>query len=220
MADTLKPCPFPHDVKRGVFLETDTEDAFFIRGACSDCGCSGPYTSIDGEFPSEAERVEATRLWNTRTIAADTLIPAIKAIAAVVDDYEADGYSDRYNDDEALLGRVQWKSGNYPDLPPRVTWGQLKAIRDAARTIDDAPDARVDVERTIIDAIEAQFDIHAMDPEDWAEMISAISAALQPMREVEAMLVEHARKHIGRADDCGRLAQAVVSALAPKERSE
>jgi hypothetical protein len=35
-----------------------------------------------------------------------------------------------------------------------------------------------EVERKIIDAIEAKFDIHAMDPEDWAEMSCAISAAL------------------------------------------
>lgn len=36
-------------------------------------------------------------------------------------------------------------------------------------------------ERAIIDAIEAQFDIHAMDPEDWAEMSVAINHAIQAM---------------------------------------
>jgi hypothetical protein len=33
-------------------------------------------------------------------------------------------------------------------------------------------------ERRIIDAIESQFDIHAMEPEDWAEMWVAIRRAL------------------------------------------
>jgi hypothetical protein len=38
---------------------------------------------------------------------------------------------------------------------------------------------RIDrAERQVIDAIEAQFDIHAMDPEDFAEMWVAISKAL------------------------------------------
>jgi hypothetical protein len=64
---TLKPCPFPHEVKRGVFLEIDTEDFGFARGACSDCGCAGPYVTLDScARVTEAERAEATRLWNTR----------------------------------------------------------------------------------------------------------------------------------------------------------
>lgn len=42
------------------------------------------------------------------------------------------------------------------------------------------------VEREIMDAIEAQFDIHAMDPEDFAEMWTAIGRAL----EKRATLVE------------------------------
>jgi hypothetical protein len=59
-----------------------------------------------------------------------------------------------------------------------------EAIRDAQTLLgNDAalntePARSGEVERKIIDAIEAQFDIHAMEPEDWAEMHNAIRAAL------------------------------------------
>jgi hypothetical protein len=63
----LKPCPFPHEVRRGVFLEVDTEDFGFVRGACSDCGAAGPFVDIAGRrVPTEEQEQEAARLWNTR----------------------------------------------------------------------------------------------------------------------------------------------------------
>jgi hypothetical protein len=65
--EELLPCPFPHETKRGVFLEIDTEDFGFARIACSDCGCAGPYVTLDScEKATAAERAEAARLWNTR----------------------------------------------------------------------------------------------------------------------------------------------------------
>ncbi len=65
--DKLLACPFPHEAKRGVFLEIDMDDFGFVRGACSDCGCAGPYvTLVSCEKVTDAERAEATRLWNTR----------------------------------------------------------------------------------------------------------------------------------------------------------
>ena len=66
MTDDLKPCPFPHQVKRGVFLEIDTEDFGFVRGACSDCGAAGPFVSIAFEAPTDPDKQEAARLWNER----------------------------------------------------------------------------------------------------------------------------------------------------------
>jgi hypothetical protein len=78
-SEVLKACPFPHEVKRGVFLEIDTVDFCFVRGACSDCGCAGPYVTLDScERVTDAERDEAARLWNTRT-------PAVATDEGVVD---------------------------------------------------------------------------------------------------------------------------------------
>jgi len=98
---------------------------------------------------------------------------------------------------------------------------------NAARTIDDAPDARPDVVEKVATILAPHLRMSVgPNPDcddqarghDYAMSVARQAiAALQPMREVGAMLVEHARKHIGRADDCGRLAQAVVAALAPKE---
>ena len=65
----LEPCPFPHDVKLGVFLEIDTEDFGFVRAACSDCGCAGPYVTLDNlEGATEDEKHHAATLWNTRAM--------------------------------------------------------------------------------------------------------------------------------------------------------
>lgn len=69
----LVACPFPHEVKRGVFLEVDTEDFGFVRGACSDCGCAGPFVTLaNRERPTKAERAEAVKLWNRHTPSPDT----------------------------------------------------------------------------------------------------------------------------------------------------
>ena len=57
------------------------------------------------------------------------------------------------------------------------------------------------VERQIIDAIEAQFDIHSMDPEDWAEMSCAISNALKPVASLNAQL-ERMREALDEAKQC------------------
>lgn len=62
----LEPCPFPHEKKRGPFVEIDTEDFGFVRVSCSDCGCAGPYVTIRGDKPTKAETAEAVRKWNSR----------------------------------------------------------------------------------------------------------------------------------------------------------
>jgi hypothetical protein len=65
--DNLLPCPFPHEAKRGVFLEIDTDDFGFVRGACSDCGAAGPYVTLDSlEGATDDEKHQAVTLWNTR----------------------------------------------------------------------------------------------------------------------------------------------------------
>lgn len=48
-------------------------------------------------------------------------------------------------------------------------------------------------ERTIIDAIEEQFDIHALEPEDWAELANSIRAALSTL--------QHPKPTSGQADE-------------------
>lgn len=63
----LKPCPFPHEVKRGIFLEIDTVGFGFARVSCSDCGCAGPYVTLDDhQQATDAEKAEAARIWNQR----------------------------------------------------------------------------------------------------------------------------------------------------------
>jgi hypothetical protein len=74
----LDACPFPHEVKRGVFLEIDTEDFGFVRGACSDCGCAGPYVTLASEKASDAEKAEAALLWNRRpTVVTDDVVERV-----------------------------------------------------------------------------------------------------------------------------------------------
>jgi hypothetical protein len=64
----LLACPFPHEAKRGVFLEIDTEDFGFVRGACGDCGAAGPFVCIAGQLrPTRTQKQKATDLWNRRT---------------------------------------------------------------------------------------------------------------------------------------------------------
>jgi hypothetical protein len=64
----LLPCPFPHEVKRGVFVEVDTVDFGFARVSCSDCGCAGPYVTLaNHERATKAEKAEAIAAWNTRS---------------------------------------------------------------------------------------------------------------------------------------------------------
>jgi hypothetical protein len=74
--DQLKPCPFPHEAKRGPFLEIDTEDFGFVHGACGDCGATGPFVPLaDVERASRAEKIEAAKLWNTRAALAKACPP-------------------------------------------------------------------------------------------------------------------------------------------------
>lgn len=83
----LLPCPFPHEVRRGVFLEVDTDDFGFVRGACSDCGCAGPYITLNSlEGATAAEQSRAARLWNTRmqsasTTGSDELVEHLRRVA-------------------------------------------------------------------------------------------------------------------------------------------
>jgi hypothetical protein len=65
IAAGLEPCPFPHDVQRGPFIERDTEDFFFVRVSCGDCGCAGPYIPLDRE-DGKSEEAQAIAAWNVR----------------------------------------------------------------------------------------------------------------------------------------------------------
>lgn len=94
----LLPCPFPHEIKRGPFVERDGEDFFFVRVSCGDCGCAGPYVPLDSK-DGKAEKAEAIRLWNTRArlAAVRELVEALKLIKlACLGTSTADGWrSDR-----------------------------------------------------------------------------------------------------------------------------
>ena len=66
LVEKLEPCPFPHKVVRGPFVEIDSVDFFFIRVSCADCGCAGPYVPFDGLTVKKAQREKAITAWNTR----------------------------------------------------------------------------------------------------------------------------------------------------------
>jgi hypothetical protein len=85
------------------------------------------------------------------------------------------------------VARALFAAGFHPDeLPAEISasWDEWREDREAAFRKANAAIIAInaglsrDAERKIIGAIEAQFDIHAMEPEDWAEMHSAIRAAL------------------------------------------
>lgn len=103
--DELKPCPFPHKVKRGPFLDIDEEDFAIVRGACGDCGACGPFVSLSGTRATGAEKAEATRLWNTRGSGISEVVEALEEARPFIVDISArvaEYPGDRDEADQAL----------------------------------------------------------------------------------------------------------------------
>jgi hypothetical protein len=71
-ASELKPCPFPHEVARGVFVELDDEEWDCVCVRCGDCAALGPVIDLQDHPNHEAATNAAIAAWNTRQ-AADML---------------------------------------------------------------------------------------------------------------------------------------------------
>ena len=66
MSEELKPCPFVHEVVRGVSVEIDDEEWDCACVRCGDCAAMGPVLMLDEYSDHPTASDAAIAAWNKR----------------------------------------------------------------------------------------------------------------------------------------------------------